>query len=97
MFQVEEASEGPGRKKRQWKDLRKTIKPTTSNSQQREFKVKQGILKRAQSVSWRVQKTQPVMKRRKQHQVKLATLINSSALEPGPGNSTGKTKGPGDA
>lgn len=33
------------------------------------------------------------MKRRKQHQVKLATLINSSALEPGPGNSTGKKKG----
>lgn len=42
-------------------------------------------------------KTQPVTKRKKQHQVKLATLINSSALEPGPGKSAGKTKGPGDA
>lgn len=37
------------------------------------------------------------MKRRKHHQVKLATLINSSALQPEPGNSTGKMKRPGEA
>lgn len=58
-LQAEEAIEGPGRTKEMVGRLKKKKKQNrtiTSNSQQREFKVKHRILKRAQSISWRVQK-----------------------------------------
>lgn len=79
MFQVEEASEGPGRKKRQWEDERKTTKITTSNSQQTEFKVNQGILKRAQSVRRRVQNNATCHTEKRAASGKISNTNNSSA------------------